>query len=109
MRPDIVVGHKMHYSFGLYMSQRFLYSRSYAAARAAGWSRGAKLKMALGGKTIHEVLEMTLEEAGRFHAAATPRGWADARSDLVAFEQLLYLRQPGYGTSYVAGKLELGI
>ncbi|MFZ5709878.1 MAG: glycosyltransferase [Pseudomonadota bacterium] len=45
MRPDIVVGHKMHYSFGLYMSQRFLYSRSYAAARAAGWSRGAKLKM----------------------------------------------------------------
>lgn len=51
--------------------------------------------------------EMTLEEAGRFHAAATPRGWADARSDLVAFEQLLYLRQPGYGTSYVAGKLEL--
>ena len=24
---------------------------------------------------------------------------------LTAFEQLLYLRQPGYGTSYVTGKL----
>jgi uncharacterized protein (DUF885 family) len=26
---------------------------------------------------------------------------------LVGFEQLLYLRQPGYGTSYVVGKLQL--
>lgn len=51
--------------------------------------------------------EMSLEEAGRFHALWTPRGWADATSDLVVFEQLLYLRQPGYGTSYVTGKLEL--
>ena len=50
---------------------------------------------------------MTLEEAGRFHAAWTPHGWSDPKSDLVAFEQLLYLRQPGYGTSYVTGKLEL--
>lgn len=33
MRPDIVVGHKMHYTFWLYFSQRFLYSRSYAGAR----------------------------------------------------------------------------
>jgi hypothetical protein len=51
--------------------------------------------------------EMTLEEAGKFHALWTPRGWSDPKSDLVAFEQLLYLRQPGYGTSYITGKLEL--
>jgi hypothetical protein len=51
--------------------------------------------------------EMTLEEAGKFHALWTPRGWSDPKSDLVAFEQLLYLRQPGYGTSYIVGKLEL--
>jgi len=51
--------------------------------------------------------EMTLEEAGKFHALWTPRGWSDPKSDLVAFEQLLYLRQPGYGTSYIMGKLEL--
>ncbi|MFN0116433.1 MAG: glycosyltransferase family 2 protein [Paracoccaceae bacterium] len=45
MRPEITVGHKMHYTFGLYLSQRFLYSRSYAGARVAGWPKGAKLKM----------------------------------------------------------------
>ncbi len=51
--------------------------------------------------------EMTLDEAGEFHARWTPRGWSDPKSDLVGFEQLLYLRQPGYGTSYITGKLEL--
>lgn len=43
LRPDIVVGHKMHYSFGLYLSQRFLYSRSYAGAMAEGMSPVQKL------------------------------------------------------------------
>jgi hypothetical protein len=50
--------------------------------------------------------EMNLQQAGRFHAQWTPRGWSDPNSDLVAFEQLLYLRQPGYGTSYIVGKLQ---
>jgi hypothetical protein len=34
-RPDIRVGHKMHYTVGLYAAQRFLYSRSFAGARLA--------------------------------------------------------------------------
>ena len=51
--------------------------------------------------------EMTLEEAGKFHAGWTPRGWSDAKSKLVGFEQLLYVRQPGYGPSYVVGKSQL--
>jgi hypothetical protein len=51
--------------------------------------------------------EMGLDEAGKFHAAWTPRGWSDAGSRLVGFEQLLYLRQPGYGPSYIIGKLQL--
>ena len=50
---------------------------------------------------------MTLDEAGKFHASWTPRGWSDAKSNLVGFEQLLYLRQPGYGPSYVVGKSQL--
>ncbi|MBS0579006.1 MAG: DUF885 family protein [Proteobacteria bacterium] len=50
--------------------------------------------------------EMTLEQAGRFHAQWTPRGWSDPASPLVAFEQLLYLRQPGYGSSYITGKMQ---
>jgi hypothetical protein len=51
--------------------------------------------------------EIGLDEAGKFHANWTPRGWSDASSRLVGFEQLLYLRQPGSGPSYIVGKLEL--
>jgi len=32
-RPEIIVGHKKHYTFGEYLSQRYLYARSYAGAR----------------------------------------------------------------------------
>ena len=49
--------------------------------------------------------EFDLQKAGRFHAAWTPRGWANPNDSLTGFEQLLYLRQPGYGTSYVTGKV----
>jgi uncharacterized protein (DUF885 family) len=49
--------------------------------------------------------EFTLEQAGRFHAEWTPRGWAKSGDSLTAFEQLLYLRQPGYGSCYITGKL----
>jgi uncharacterized protein (DUF885 family) len=51
--------------------------------------------------------EIDLAQAGKFHAEWTPRGWSDPNSKLVGFEQLLYLRQPGYGPSYVTGKLQL--
>lgn len=51
--------------------------------------------------------EISLAEAGHFHAQWTPRGWSDASSRLVGFEQLLYLRQPGYGPSYIVGKAQL--
>ncbi len=49
--------------------------------------------------------ELTLEQAGHFQGEWTPRRWAGANDDLTAFEQLLYPRQPGYGTSYVTGKI----
>ncbi|GAB5519861.1 MAG: hypothetical protein RhofKO_21120 [Rhodothermales bacterium] len=48
--------------------------------------------------------EMTMEEAGRVHMDGTPRGWMETEEELLLFEQHLYLRQPGYGTSYVTGK-----
>jgi hypothetical protein len=51
--------------------------------------------------------DMTLKQAGEFHGHWTPRKWSDPESDLVAFEQLLYLRQPGYGSSYITGKMQL--
>jgi hypothetical protein len=48
--------------------------------------------------------EMTMEEAGQVHMEWTPRGWMKTEKELLIFEQHLYLRQPGYGTSYVTGK-----
>ena len=48
--------------------------------------------------------EFTMREARDFHVAWTPRGWMREDLDLLGFEQQLYLRQPGYGTSYVTGK-----
>jgi len=38
------------------------------------------------------------------HMNYTPRGWMKTEKELLIFEQHLYLRQPGYGTSYVTGK-----
>jgi len=43
------------------------------------------------------------EQARKFQVEWTPKGWTGDES-LVGFEQQLYLRQPGYGTSYVSGK-----
>lgn len=69
----------------------------------------------------------TMTQAAEFHARWTPRQWMDRdlervgvgdfgvegddgytdHMNLLAFEQQLYLRQPGYGTSYVTGKHQL--
>ena len=48
--------------------------------------------------------QMTMQQAGEIHMDYTPRGWMKTEPDLLIFEQHLYLRQPGYGTSYVTGK-----
>lgn len=48
--------------------------------------------------------QWSLEQAGKFHSEWTPGGFS-TRDHLTAFEQLLYLRQPGYGASYITGKL----
>jgi len=48
--------------------------------------------------------EMTMEEAGGIHSEYTPRGWMKTEKELLIFEQHLYLRQPGYGSSYITGK-----
>ncbi len=48
--------------------------------------------------------EYTMKEARDFHVKWTPRGWMREDLDLLGFEQLLYLRQPGYGSIYITGK-----
>jgi hypothetical protein len=51
--------------------------------------------------------EFTMKQAATFQVQWTPRGWMREDLDLLGFEQQLYLRQPGYGTSYVTGKFLL--
>ena len=48
--------------------------------------------------------ELSMKEAGTIHADYTPRGWMKTEKELLLFEQHLYMRQPGYGTSYITGK-----
>ena len=60
---------------------------------------------ALSGLYLHgNVFDM--EEAVAHAMRWTPRGWLPD-GDLVRGEQSLYLRQPGYGTSYVTGKVQI--
>jgi Bacterial protein of unknown function (DUF885) len=50
--------------------------------------------------------QASLEDAAKFASANTPRGWLRLSGRTVWGEQHLYLQQPGYGTSYLIGKLE---
>jgi uncharacterized protein (DUF885 family) len=50
---------------------------------------------------------MTLEQASAFACTNTPRGWLSMQGNLVRGEQHLYLQQPGYGPSYLVGKIEI--
>lgn len=50
--------------------------------------------------------EFEMEEAVEHAMTWTPRGWLPDGA-LVRGEQHLYLRQPGYGTSYLSGKIQI--
>jgi hypothetical protein len=61
---------------------------------------------ALGDLRMH-ANQVTLEQAAEFACANTPRGWLRMDGQLVRGEQHLYLQQPGYGTSYLIGKIQI--
>jgi len=48
---------------------------------------------------------LPLEDAAKLASSNTPRGWLRLEGQTVWGEQHLYLRQPGYGTSYLVGKI----
>jgi len=56
------------------------------------------------GSLYAQANEMTMIEAGGIHSDYTPRGWMKTEKELLLFEQHLYMRQPGYGSSYITGK-----
>ena len=60
----------------------------------------------LAGLKVHSG-EMTLDQARHFASANTPRGWLLEDGGTNWMEQQLYLQQPGYGTSYLTGKLQI--
>jgi len=51
--------------------------------------------------------EFTLEQAVDYAVKMTPRGWLPREAETVWFDMNLYLHQPGYGSSYVIGKIML--
>ncbi|MFQ5633533.1 MAG: hypothetical protein ACE5I1_32605, partial [bacterium] len=60
----------------------------------------------LGGLYQHG-LEMNFDEATKFASKWTPWGLLPADGSTIQWEEQFYLRQPGYGTSYVIGKIEI--
>ena len=60
----------------------------------------------LAGLKVHSG-ELNVDEARRFASSQTPRGWLIEDGGTNWGEQQLYLQQPGYGTSYLTGKLQI--
>lgn len=58
---------------------------------------------ALGDLHMHDNT-WTLQQASEFTSRATPRGWLRLDGRTVHGEQLLWLRRPSYGTTYIVGK-----
>jgi hypothetical protein len=51
--------------------------------------------------------EFTLEEAVQYGVDYTPYGWMPKEGNTIWADEHLYLVQPGYGTSYIIGKVHL--
>jgi len=51
--------------------------------------------------------EWTAEEAVRYAVKTTPGGWVLADGETIWGDLSIYLGQPGYGTSYIVGKVQV--
>ena len=84
-----------------WMMQAGLYDDSPRSREIVWVMLAARAARGLGSLYAHSN-DLTMEQAGDLHVAWTPRGWM-RRDPLLGFEQHLYLRQPGYGASYITG------
>jgi hypothetical protein len=97
----------MHRSEGLatameeWMMHAGLYDLSPRSREIVWIMLGARAARGLGSLYAH-ANDITMTEAGDIHVGWTPRGFMH-RDLLLCKEQHLYLRQPGYGASYVTG------
>ena len=94
-RPDIVVGHKKHYTIAEYTSQRFLYSRAYAGARVAKESLGKRLAYGAVALALPPLLLLRIVRS--VWASGTPRG------ELLGSLPLLLLFVISWGIGETAG------
>ena len=72
-RPEIEVGHKKHYTFGEYLSQRYLYARSYAGARVS--QAPALKRLAYGGAALILPPLLFYRTVRRIFEKGRHRGW----------------------------------
>jgi hypothetical protein len=84
-----------------WMMQAGLYDESPRSREIVWTMLAARAARGLGNLYAHSN-ELTMAAAADLHVNWTPRGWM-RRDPLLGFEQHLYLRQPGYGASYVTG------
>jgi hypothetical protein len=76
-RPEISVGHKKHYTVWEYLSQRYLYARSYAGARVLGAGLPKRLAYGAAAAALPPVLyyrTVSRVLAKRRHRAELARG-----------------------------------
>ena len=84
-----------------WMMQAGLYDASPRSREIVWTMLAARAARGLGNLYAHNNT-LTMASAADLHVNWTPRGWM-RRDPLLGFEQHLYLRQPGYGASYVTG------
>ncbi|WP_206044430.1 DUF885 family protein [Gemmatimonas groenlandica] len=84
-----------------WMMQAGLYDQSPRSREIVWTMLAARAARGLGNLYAH-ANTLTMAEAADMHVRWTPRGWM-RRDPLLGFEQHLYLRQPGYGASYITG------
>ncbi|WP_310572326.1 hypothetical protein [Gemmatimonas sp.] len=94
-RPDIVVGHKKHYTVSEYGAQRFLYARAYAADRVRSSSMPSRLAYGAAAMALPVLL----------YARITSRVWRSGahRRELLQSLPLLALFVTAWGLGEVTG------
>lgn len=91
-RPEIVVGHRLHTTVGAYVTQRFLYSRSFAGARLRGTPAARRLLYGAAALLLPPVLLWRIVRAVR----ASGRYGAELRRSLPLL--------PVYAVAWAAGE-----
>ncbi len=106
-RPEIVIGHKKHYTFGEYFSQRYLFARAFAGARVTDAPLAKRLAYGAAALALPPVL--LYRTISRILAKGRHKEWLWRSIPLLAAfvtswgvgEMVGYLRGPGDALSKV--------